>query len=56
MRGCSLMLRHSQIYGFATVSEPWAPARGPVPPLARWALTGTPGSAGAGGDDPKINV
>ncbi len=48
-----LALRYSQIYGDATASESWAPARGPVPPLARRALTG---AGGAGGDNPKIKL
>ncbi len=46
----------SQVELRAFIEEPWAPARGPVPPLARRALTGAAGSAGAGGDNPKIKV
>ncbi len=37
-------------------SEPWAPACGLVPALARWALTRAPGPGGAGSDNPKIKV
>ncbi len=37
-------------------SEPRAPARGLVPPLARWALTRSRGSGRAGCDNPKIRV
>ncbi len=52
----ALVLCHSPIYGFAAASEPWAPARGLVPPLARQALTGAAGAGDVAGDNPKIKV
>ncbi len=52
----TLLVRHSSIYEFAMASDPWAPACGPVPPLARRALTGLPGSGGAGGDNLTTKV